>query len=72
MSMETIERARFFLEADLPAAQLLPIASGVAAVYTTRSPHKATPNEDAAVLITCGPDSAVLAVADGFRRPARR
>ncbi len=40
--------------------------SGVeVAVYSQRSPLKQTPNEDAAVVIPVGPESAVFAVADG-------
>jgi PPM family protein phosphatase len=35
------------------------------AVYSQRSPIKQTPNEDAAVVIPVGPESAVFAVADG-------
>ena len=35
------------------------------AIYSQRSPIKQTPNEDAAVVIPVGPESAVFAVADG-------
>jgi len=66
MPIETTDRACFFLDLDLQEAQVQPIASGVAVVYTARCPDKETPNEDAAALITCGPKSGVLAVADGF------
>jgi serine/threonine protein phosphatase PrpC len=41
-------------------------AGGVAAVFSTRSPQKSTPNEDAAALLAAGPASGVLAVADGL------
>ena len=66
MPTETKERVRLFLDADLHEAEFHPIASGVAAVYVARCPDKDTPNEDAVALITCGPKSGVLAVADGF------
>lgn len=66
MPAEPTDRARFFFEVDLRETVVQSIASGVAAVYTARCPEKQTPNEDAAVLISCGPNSGVLAVADGF------
>jgi serine/threonine protein phosphatase PrpC len=66
MPTQTSDHVRFFLDLDLREAEVLPIASGVAAAYTARCPGKEPPNEDAAVLITCGPKSGVLAVADGF------
>jgi serine/threonine protein phosphatase PrpC len=39
---------------------------GTAAVFTTRSPQKTTPNEDVAALWPAGPSSGILAVADGL------
>lgn len=66
MPTETTDRVRLFLDVDLQEAEVQPIASGVAAVYTARCPGKETANEDAAVLISCGPKSGILAVADGF------
>ena len=66
MPTETTDRVRFFFEVDLHEADVQPIASGVAAVYTARCPDKETSNEDAAALITCGPQTGVMAVADGF------
>jgi serine/threonine protein phosphatase PrpC len=66
MRARTSERVRFFLDLDLEEAELCSIAGGVATVYTARCPEKDPPNEDAAALITCGPRSAVLAIADGF------
>jgi serine/threonine protein phosphatase PrpC len=39
---------------------------GRAAIFTTRSPQKLTPNEDVAALWPTGPHSGVLAVADGL------
>jgi serine/threonine protein phosphatase PrpC len=66
MSTETTDRVRLLFEVDLHEADVRPIASGLAVVYTTRCPEKETPNEDAVALITCGPKTGVLAVADGF------
>jgi serine/threonine protein phosphatase PrpC len=66
MPTRVTDPVRFFLDQDLREAAVLPIASGVAAVYTARCPGREPPNEDAAALITCGPESGVLAVADGF------
>ncbi len=45
---------------------LLEIAGGTAAVFSTRSPHKSTPNEDVAAVLPCSPHHGVLAVADGL------
>src|SRR3970282_1330277 len=42
------------------------IAGGTAAVFSTRSPHKSTPNEDVAAVLPCSPHHGVLAVADGL------
>ncbi len=42
-----------------------PIAGGTAAVTTTVSPARDTPNEDSAALFPIGPDRGVLVVADG-------
>jgi serine/threonine protein phosphatase PrpC len=66
MPTHTTDRATFFLDRDLSSAELFPLASGMAAVYTARCPGRETPNEDAVALIPCGPESGVLAVADGF------
>ncbi len=44
----------------------LEIAGGMAAVFSTRSPQKSTPNEDVAALLPCRPHHGVLAVADGL------
>ncbi len=44
----------------------LEFAGGTAAVYTSRSPHKDTPNEDVAAFLPTGPASGVLIVADGL------
>lgn len=59
-------KAHLFFEQDLLEGSLLPLAGGMAALYTKRSPEKETPNEDAIAIIPTGPDSGVLAVADGL------
>jgi serine/threonine protein phosphatase PrpC len=64
-------RSRGTLGAVLVEAQMADVAAfdflgGSAAVFTTRSPQKATPNEDVAALWPTGPDSGILAVADGL------
>lgn len=41
-------------------------AGGEAAVFTSRSPSKTTPNEDVAAIVPCNNDSCVLIVADGM------
>jgi serine/threonine protein phosphatase PrpC len=62
---------RHRLGAVLAKAQMTEVAtldflSGTAAVFTTRSPQKETPNEDVAALWPAGQSSGVLAVADGL------
>ncbi len=42
------------------------IAGGIAAVFSTRSPHKTSANEDVAAVLPCSPLHGVLAVADGL------
>jgi serine/threonine protein phosphatase PrpC len=59
-------KAHLFFKQDLLEGSLLPLAGGIAALYTKRSPEKETPNEDAIAIIPTGPDSGVLAVADGL------
>jgi serine/threonine protein phosphatase PrpC len=60
------DQARLFFEQDLLQNAFFKIAGGVAALYSKRSPGKETPNEDAVAVIPTGPDSGVLAVADGL------
>jgi serine/threonine protein phosphatase PrpC len=45
---------------------LIEMAGGLAAVFSTRSPQKSTPNEDVAAVLPCSPHHGVLAVADGL------
>lgn len=60
------DQASLFFEQDLLKGAFFEIAGGVAALYSKRSPVKETPNEDAVAVIPTGPDSGVLAVADGL------
>jgi PPM family protein phosphatase len=53
-------------EAQMAGVEALGFLGGTAAVFTTRSPQKATPNEDVAALWPTGPNSGILAVADGL------
>lgn len=57
--------ARFFFDRDMDGAEIVPFAGGRAAVFTARSPGKASPNEDAVALVGVSADHGVLAVADG-------
>jgi PPM family protein phosphatase len=64
-------RARRVLGAILAEAEMSEIASfefagGTAAVFSTRSPGKETPNEDVAALLPISASAGVLAVADGL------
>ena len=60
------DKAHFFFEQELLEGKSFPVAGGVVALYTKRSPEKETPNEDAIAIIPTGPESGVLAVADGL------
>ncbi|MEX0611294.1 MAG: protein phosphatase 2C domain-containing protein, partial [Pirellulales bacterium] len=53
-------------EAQMAEVAAFDVLGGTAAVFTNRSPHKDTPNEDVAALWPTGPDSGILAVADGL------
>jgi PPM family protein phosphatase len=53
-------------EAEMSEVAAFDFLGGKAAVFTTRSPQKATPNEDVAAVWPTGPSSGVLAVADGL------
>ncbi len=53
-------------EAVMTEVALVPFASGLAAVFTTPSPTKPTPNEDVAAILPSGPRRGILAVADGL------
>jgi len=58
--------ATLFAAMDMPAPQLLPVAGGMACVFTERRPGRTTVNEDAAAVIPTVSDAGVLAVADGL------
>ena len=64
---ETLERneARVFFDHDHLSDVLFTIGGGSLALFSSRSPDKGGPNEDAAGILATGPDSAVIAVADG-------
>jgi serine/threonine protein phosphatase PrpC len=53
-------------EAQMSEIAVFDFAGGTAAVFSNRSPQKETPNEDVAALWPTGPNSGVLAVADGL------
>lgn len=55
-----------YAEALMEDVAAYSVAGGTAVVFSTRSPAKSTPNEDAAALLDTGPDSGLLAVADGL------
>lgn len=57
--------AKIYVERNMAEGELHRIGSGEAVVYSARSPHKETANEDAAVLVPVDNTSAVLAIADG-------
>ncbi len=54
------------IEAQLSDVASIDFLGGTAAVFSTRSPQKETPNEDVAAIWPMGPTSGVLAVADGL------
>ena len=58
-------QAHLFLEAALDSVEVLEFAGGEACVFTTPSPDKDTPNEDAVALLPFGNEGGVLVVADG-------
>ena len=53
-------------EAEMAEVAMFEFAGGIAAVFTTRSPKKETPNEDVAGLLPVAGSAGVLAVADGL------
>jgi len=63
--MRTTAPARTFLEAEHPKPVQVDVAGGTAVVFSTKSPEREGPNEDAALVIPVGPRRALLAVADG-------
>jgi serine/threonine protein phosphatase PrpC len=57
---------RLYLAMDMDEPQTVPLAGGLACVFTTRRPGRETVNEDAAALIPGDAGSGVIAVADGL------
>lgn len=65
--LETTRAGESFavFDGEMTEPILTTVAGGTAAVFSTRSPSKDPPNEDAAAVFQLGDDTAVLAVADG-------
>lgn len=61
-----MQEAHLFTEEAMTAPVTFDVGGGAAGVFSSRSPAKETPNEDAAAIIPAGPDALVLAVADGL------
>ena len=59
-------RGAVLSEAQMSEVAAFEFAGGTAAVFTTPSPLKITPNEDAAALWPTGPGAGILAIADGL------
>jgi serine/threonine protein phosphatase PrpC len=53
-------------EAEMADVAAFEFAGGTAAVFTTRSPGKTSPNEDVAALLPISAEAGILAVADGL------
>ncbi len=58
--------ARLFSGEERLEGAVFSLAGGEAAVFSTRSPIRGTPNEDSAAVIAMAEDCGVLAVADGL------
>jgi serine/threonine protein phosphatase PrpC len=57
--------ARLYLDGRMTDSEVVPFAGGRAAVFSSRSPFKEGPNEDAAAVLPYHDGSGVLVVADG-------
>lgn len=55
-----------FVDRDMTEPHVLPVAGGVACVYSARCPGKDSANEDSAAVLPAGETAAVLVVADGL------
>ena len=64
--MSATHEAKLYFDKDMEESDRLSFAGGQAIVYTSRCPHKAGSNEDAAGLISLGNGSGVVVVADGM------
>jgi serine/threonine protein phosphatase PrpC len=58
--------AQLFTATDMPEPVTVPLADGLACVFTERRPGRESPNEDSVALIPGDANSGVLAVADGL------
>lgn len=57
--------SQLFVECDHELPQVFEVAGGRVVLMTHSGPGRDRPNEDAAALISLGPETAILAVADG-------
>src|SRR5690606_2934715 len=57
---------RLYTQTQMTAVEAYPLAGGRVAVFSTRSPARTAPNEDAAAVLAIDDQSAVLVVADGL------
>lgn len=64
--MESRPIPSFFVDSDMSEPVEVPVAGGMAVVWSSRSPDRDGPNEDAALVVPVAMDHGVLAVADGF------
>jgi serine/threonine protein phosphatase PrpC len=62
---------KVYCNQDMADPELVPVAGGLAAVFSGRSPIKESPNEDAAAIIPIDECTAVLLVADGLGGSAK-
>ncbi len=60
------ERPALFFDAHMPGAESLPVAGGEVVVFSSRSPFRDGPNQDAAGVVPLSDRRAVLVVADGM------
>jgi len=65
MNSNGIENAFLYKDVDLSSSIHHKICTGAVAVFSSRSPVKTSPNEDAAAIIPVDNNTAVLVVADG-------
>ncbi|MCA9185650.1 MAG: protein phosphatase 2C domain-containing protein [Pirellulaceae bacterium] len=66
MSTASEVSSQFFRQQDMREACPVPVAGGIAFVYSARCPDKSTPNEDAAAVIRISESTGVLVLADGL------
>ncbi|MEX0937616.1 MAG: protein phosphatase 2C domain-containing protein [Pirellulales bacterium] len=65
MTVEKAGEARLYANQNMEEADLVALAQGSAAVFSSRCPGKPSANEDVAAAIPCTDGQAVLMVADG-------